>query len=432
MPGLAPLLCPFLFSFFIMFRFFILFLALSAGSWAGEVHLTLEGAPSYALRHNLSLAAARLGIEEARGRLNQAGRLSNPEIELQLNRNLRAPEGAVSVTFSQKFPLTARLRLAKSITRAELAAAEAEVRNAERKLTADVKSSAVKLLGITGQKTLREKQLGNSRDLQGFLLKRVEVGEASLVDASLVDLETQQLRTEVLQLDVERATLLGTLRPLLGLGESSVPVIDGALPTINGSPGQGVNLAARPDYVASQSMSEAARQGVLLARAQKWQDIGLGLNVMEQRSEDAPEGFQRDTFVGLRFSLELPFWNQNTGRIQEATAAAARAAREVDALGLTISAEVAAARETMAVLEMLVRSLDADLLPKASEIEQQLRASYSSGQSTLTDVLRARDRRLLIERQRLDALRDYHLARVRHEAAIGSGVPAAFSIRPSK
>ncbi|MDQ3621821.1 MAG: TolC family protein [Verrucomicrobiota bacterium] len=305
--------------------------ALLASGVAAEVRLTLESAPAYALRHNPSLAAARLRIEEARGRLNQAGRLSNPEVELELNRNFRAPEGAVGVAFMQKFPLTARLRLEKAVTRAELTAAEAEVRNAERKLAAEVRSAAVKLLGLGGQKTLRERQLGNSRELSGFTRKRVETGEASLVDASLVELEAQQLQTEVLQLDVERSALIGDLRPLLGLAAGDAPVITGTLPGIGRLPRRGADLAARPDFEAARNTAEAARQSAALARAQKWEDIRAGLNVMEERSEDAPEGFERDTFVGLRFSLPLPLWNNNAGRIQEAAAAAVRAEKEIGA-----------------------------------------------------------------------------------------------------
>lgn len=404
-----------------MLRFLIVFSALLSGVLAGEVHLTLESAPAYAARHNLTLAAARLRIDEARGRLNQAGRLSNPDLELELNRNVRMPEGSVNVSLMQRFPLTARLRLEKNVSRAELAAAEAEVRNAERKLTADVRTAVVKLLGIHAQQALRETQIGNSRELAEFLRRRVEVGEGSLIDASLVDLEAQQLRTETLQHDVDHAALLGDLRPLLGIAPNDVPVLDGTLPAIGGTPGRGVAVSARPDFAAAQRTADAARQSVLLARAQTWQDIGVGFNVMRERSEDAPEGFQHDTFLGLRFSLPLPIWNRNTGRIQEATATAARAEKEVEALALTINAEARAARDTMATLSKLVATLDADLLPKASQIEEQLRVNYSAGQTPLTEVLRARDRRLLIERQRVDALRDYHLARVRYEAAIGNG-----------
>ena len=75
-------------------------------------------------------------------------------------------------------PLTARLRHEKAASRAELAAAEAEVRDAERKLAAEVSASAVKLLALSGQRDLRDRQLGNSRELSGFLLKRAGRGGA--------------------------------------------------------------------------------------------------------------------------------------------------------------------------------------------------------------------------------------------------------------
>ena len=104
---------------------------------------------------------------------------------------------------------------------------------------------------------------------------------------------------------------------------------------------------------------------------------------------------------------------------EEADAAAKRAALETDALAFQIRAETATARDTMAALARVVTDLDSALLPKAAQIEKQLRESYASGLTPLTEVLRARDRRLALERQRLDVLRDYHLARVRHLSAIG-------------
>lgn len=54
-----------------------------------------------------------------------------------------------------------------------------------------------------------------------------------------------------------------------------------------------------------------------------------------------------------------------------------------------------------------------------SQVEEQLRTSYGTGQTPLTEVLRARSRRLELSQRRVDALRDYHLARVRYDAAIG-------------
>jgi outer membrane protein, heavy metal efflux system len=399
-----------------MFRSFILFLALASMTAAAETRLSVEAAAAYAVNHHPGLAAARLRIDEARGRFRQAGRLANPELELELSRNTRAPEGSWSLAFTQKFPLTSRLRLEKSVSNAELEAARAEVRNEERKLAGQVRELAVKVVALRQQRALREKQIGNSKDLANFMTKRVEAGEASALDAGQVQLETQQLEAELLQLDVTRVTLLGELRPLLGLKTGATLDITGELSTPGSLPAGGANPGARADFLAAQAQIRAAENSVELARAQKWEDVGVGFGVEHERSEDAPEGFERDTFLGLKFSLPLPLWNKNEGRIDEAKAATARAHKEADALAATIRGEAAAARSEMAALAKIVAKLD-ELIPTAARLEEQFRTSYGTGQVALPEVLRARVKRLELEQQRVDALRDYHLARARHQTA---------------
>ena len=71
----------------------------------------------------------------------------------------------------------------------------------------------------------------------------------------------------------------------------------------------------------------------------------------------------------------------------------------------------------MEAYSQILSELDSKALPQATQFEEQLRSSYSTGQAPLFDVLRARSRRLELQRQRLDALRDYHLARIRHTSA---------------
>jgi len=403
-----------------MFKSIFITFAIVTVADAAEFRFSEESAVDRALAHNPGLVAARLRIDEAQGRLRQSGRLSNPELEVELSRNVRSPEGAWSVGFKQQFPLTARLRLEKAISSAELAAAVAEVRNEERKLVGQVRTAAVKVLALKSQRAAREKQLATSRELAGFMGKRVEAGEASILDTTQVQLESRQLETELLQLDLERVALLGDLRPLLGLSADANLAITGELPSPSRLPSGGVNPDARADFAAAQSNIEAAEQSVKLARAQKWADFGVGLNVQHERSEDVPEGFERDTFVGLAFSLPLPLWNRNDGRVDETVAAAARARKEAEALAVNIRAEAATARGQMAVLAQVLAKLDDELVPAAARLEEQFRLNYATGLTPLPEVLRARTRRLEVERQRLDALRDYHLARVRFKTATGT------------
>jgi len=71
-----------------------------------------------------------------------------------------------------------------------------------------------------------------------------------------------------------------------------------------------------------------------------------------------------------------------------------------------------------------VAAMDSGLLPKAPQAEEQLRTSYGTGQTPLTEVLQTQLRRLALSQRRVDALRDFHLARVRYDAAIGRSFSA--------
>jgi cobalt-zinc-cadmium efflux system outer membrane protein len=383
---------------------------------AGGVALSIDATADYALKHNPALTAARFRIDEARGRLQQSGRLGTPDLEVEFTRMTSGPEGALGMSLTQRFPVTARLRYERDVSRAELAAAEAEVRDGERKLVGEARALAVKIVASRGQRELRARQQENSRELSGFLLKRVETGEASGVDAAQVELETQQLELEALQLTATEVALAGELRVLLGVaGDVN---ITGSLPAPTAAPG-GAETAERPDVQAAEYRVTAAQAAAQQQRASRWEDVSVGAIYGAERTLDVPEPVETQYLLGVKLSIPLPLWNNNAGRIREAEAAAARAAQEVQAVRFTANTQVAAARGEMTALAKLVTALDAQLLPKAAEIEERIRQQYATGQSPLTDVLRARSRRLDLQRQRLDALRDYHLARVRHEAAVG-------------
>ena len=388
---------------------------------AGSIALSVDAAADYALRQNPTLAAARLSIAQAQGRLQHSGRLSNPELDLEFARMTRGREGLLGVSLMQRFPLTARLRFEKAASRAELAAAEAEVRDGERKLAAEVRAQAIRLIASRGQRELRARLQENSRELAGFLQNRVESGEAAAVEATQVDLETQVLQLEALQLSAAETALAGELRALLGAPQAVT--ITGELPAPK-SIGHAARIAGRADIEAAEHRLAAAEAAAQKQRASRWEDFGVAASYTRERTKDEPESLETDHVIGLRVSIPLPLWNDNAGRIQEAEATAARATEEVMATRFSARAEAATAREEMAALVTLLTQLDAQLLPKATQIEEQIRQQYATGQSPLTDVLRARSRRLELQRQRLDALRDYHLARVRFEAAT--------SLRPAR
>ncbi len=404
-----------------MFRIFVLLLFLSHARGGRAESFTLESAVSHALARNAELAAARLSIAEAEGRALQSGRLANPELEAEAKPNVRGREYSFGLGFVQKFPLTNRLRLEKAVTRAEVAAAAAEVRAAERELATAVRVVGVKVLALRESKALKEKQIANSRELAETATRIAEKGEGSVLEAAQFEMEAQQLALDLLQLDAERASLVGEVRPLLGLASGGTVEFTGSLPAAAASGGAAPNMAERPDYQAAQARIEAARQEVAVAKANKWEDLSVGLLAEAERAEDAPNGLENDQFIGLRFSLPLPLWNKNEGRIAETEATVTRRELEAEALAAQVSAEAAAARDEMNAARRILTETEGTLLPKAREIEEKIAAFYQQAQpgSQLADVLRSRERRLALEQARLDALRAYHLARIRYEAALG-------------
>ena len=90
------------------------------------------------------------------------------------------------------------------------------------------------------------------------------------------------------------------------------------------------------------------------------------------------------------------------------------------ALGWNIELEADAALAEMREWASLIEEIGAKLLPLANEQADFAETAWREGQSDLQTVLRAREQRLELAGTRLDALREFHLARVRHEAALGN------------
>ena len=373
-----------------------------------------------ALGHNVDLEAARLTVAEARGRLFQAGRLSNPEVEAAIRPHVNGRERLGEFGITQRFPLTARLRLAKDVSKFELAAAEAEVANAERLLAGDVRTAVTQALVLAARMDLRRRQQSNSIELAEFARRTAVAGEGPGIDALQLDLETGQHAVRLKGLEAEANVFQARLRPLLGIAEEEGPSFSGSLEEPRTlPPAPEVLKKRRPDQAAAAARSSAAQEAARLAHTGKWEDVGLGLFGEIDRNEDGPFGLQTDHRVGIRLSVPLPLWNRNRGRIGEASANARRVALEAEALDRRVRAEIASADSEMRGAFVALRGITDTLLPKALAIEDRITRARAEGQASFTDLLRARERRLELESARIDALAGYHLAATRLLTAVG-------------
>ena len=366
---------------------------------------------------NPDLAAARLRIQEALGRMNQSGRLTNPEFDTSLEHNPRFREGRIEVGFSQRFPVTDRLRLEKAVSATELRASESEVREIERLLVGQAREAVVKVLASRQRRDLLRQQSTVSKEFSDFLAESAAKGEGSPLDAGQAKLETASLSTEIRQLEAGEAALVGELKPLLGMRPGEAIQVGGNLPEPS-LPALGADPSLRPDFQVAKLGVIAAAQSVALEQARRYDDVEGGIFTGLERTEDAPEGYQNEAVVGLRFKMALPFWNKNEGNIQEAQARKIRKEKEAIALGRGIRLEAEAAFAEMQEWAKLIREINDTLLPLADEQSTLAETTYRNGQGEIQSVLRSREKRLQLAAARLDALREFHLARVRHETAL--------------
>ena len=383
-----------------------------------SVDITLANVADRIRAHNPELAAARWRIREAEGRMNQSGRLSNPDLETSFESNSRFREGKLEIGFSQRFPVTGRLQLEKEVSRTELKASEAEVREVERQIIAKAREAVVKVLANRQRRELLREQSGVSKEFSQFLSEIAAKGEGSALDAGQAKLEAAGLSMEIRQLDASETALVGDLKPLLGILPGESLSVSGSLPSPS-LPSVAADPSRRPDFQAAKLNAQAAAHGVALEQARRYDDVEGGFFAAAERTEDAPEGYENEAIIGLRFKVALPFWNKNEGAIQEAEAKKERTEKEAIAIGRSIRLEAEAARAEMAEWTRLIGEIDNTLLPLADEQSKLAEDAYRNGQGEIQSVLRSRDKRLQLSAARLDALREFHLARVRHDSALG-------------
>ena len=395
---------------------FSLFLA--AVSSAPALTLTLSDIGPRVRAAHPSLKAARMAVEEARGRQLGAGRLSNPSVGMDSRNETFLSPGQVLLSLDQSFPITRRLRLEKQLTGQLVTAAELEVRDAERRLISDAQTLAVQILAIEQQRGLRQQQTALATKLSEFVAGRAKAGELSALDAAQAQVDAQRLIVEARKLEGESRSLLGNLKPMLNLDPDDSLSISGALPEM-GVPGKGANWVMRADYQLAEAKRTASQTDIGLAKANQWQDVSAGIFAGPEYQN--PSGVDRRTngVIGFRFSLPLPFWNKNQGQIAEKTATGERVRLEQAALAKQIRSEVENARQEMQTNYELAHETRDKLLPLVIEQTGKLEKAYESGQTDLLTFFRAREQRLELEAAALNAVRDFHLARIRYEAAIG-------------
>jgi cobalt-zinc-cadmium efflux system outer membrane protein len=407
-----------------MYKFILL--VLLAGCFpvamCGEdtVSVSLQNVAVLVREQNPNLVSAKYLIEEARGRHEQAGRLENPSLQVSYSQNAGIEERELTIGFSQKFPLTSRLRLEKTITESEWRQVTEEVRHVERELIMSAQSTIIRIIALRERRQLLEKQSAILLAFAESLREAAEKGEGSQLEAQQARLESDIFKLEIQQLSAAEIAEIGALKPLLGLITEQDVVIEGSLGQPQEHEHKSVDLTQRADYLAANYRVGAAADGLDLARAHQYEDIEVGVFAGWGREKELPAQYEDKTIMGVQLTVPLPLWNRNRGAIMEAQSRLRRREHELSALGRNIQQQAATARAEMSQWSALYQEIEEKLSPLAEEHATLAEKAYLQGMSEIAGVLRAKERQVQLQLAKLDALREYHLARIRYETAVSN------------
>ena len=397
---------------------------------AAPLSLSKEQAVARALQQNPALNAARTTIDRALGNRQQAGRWANPELSIDYATDQTfndEGEYGYSVGFEQRFPVTNRLRLQKSIAQDEIELAAAEVANQVRLLTLEVETSVAAATALEAQIELRDERLQLNRKFAAFMESRVQAGEVSSVETNQVQIELYAVEQEKQELSNTLLLELAKLKQLIGANvdaelslthQFELPATQPQLASLTQE-----SLMQHPEYRMKALLSGISDKRVSVVKAERWADIAVRVFFDEERSVDDPGGLGTDRFFGVGVSIPLPLLDRKQGAILASRAEQRQFKYELDRVGLEVRSE-AHTQATLAVsLYQQARDYDQHLTQLVEKNLAEMKSAYGAGQINLVELFRSQQQGLRVQSAQLTKLHDFEQAIIRWKAATAQAQP---------
>jgi cobalt-zinc-cadmium efflux system outer membrane protein len=386
-----------------------------------------------ALASNGELAATRIEIERARGRLRQAGLRPNPTLEVEQTTGRftgSEDERETSVGIAVPIEVGGKRRRRVELAQVELEAVEAEVAERERRLTLEVLTVYVEALSALRE--LETTESLNQVDLQTtrFVQARVNEGESAPLELNLLRAEVDRLRSRRALVEGRLTTALLKLKALAGISGAEPLRLREDLTTIRQpafpqsvDAAIAIALRSRPDLRLARLNEEVAEAGLKLARASASPDLTAFTRYSISRSafEDTPIGVLRDRDKTLTFGVlvGIPIFNRNQGNKAEAAALISQARTRREYLEQIIRSEVQSAYARYEAARSAALTFEQGVIARSTENIRVIRAAYELGQFQITDLLSEQRRLLDSQHEYTETLTERYRALADLQAALG-------------
>ena len=385
-------------------------LAVSATCFAQTktISLTKQGAVDFALKNNLELRAVKIGIDEAKGRLHQSGRLENPSLRLEYGTTKIIRDGdefEFSVGISQKFPLTDRLSKETDVSQIDVRLAEMEYAQAMRSLTLKVELAYINAQEKFAVLKTKKDALKVFDDIIETIRQASERGEASPISVNLARSESARYKNEIIQDEIDAESAIIELETLLGFSHSQKLSIAETL-----APAENPNvkfssalLENRPDYQMFKLAEESTKAQIALIKAKKFEDPEIGIFYSRSRREDEPRGLINEDALGIALSIPLPF-NSFDGSIQEKLASRRRAETLSTSKEIDIRNEIRIWQMRFNKYSEALKQFDDETIALVKKSETDLLKAQKLGQTEIIEVLNIRKNLFELQIRRINMI----------------------------
>lgn len=387
-----------------------------------QTNLNAQTAVSIALLNNRTLQAQFESIGISQAELAQASRLKNPEF----SGSWRLPTHAPTVLNAEYALAQDFLDLLMLPTRKKIAA---------RNLEGTKLRVAHEVLRLSGEVQAGFYTMQAHQQFAQRLAIITEVNEAAADIAkrqhdagNINDLELHnqqaayaQTRLDLAKAEAQTRSDRERLNRLLGLwGKQTAWQIAAELPRLPDKEPPLENLEA---IAVTRRLDLAAARGEVLAVASA---LKLKKNFRYLPGAtvgvDAEHELDHSWVIGPTLSVEVPLFDQGQGPVAKLAAEYRRAQRNFEALAVNIRSEVREARDALIVARDAAEYHAKVLLPQRQRILRETLLQYNAMQKSNLELLAAKEREQLGERESIEALRDYWMARAQLESAVGGSL----------
>lgn len=386
--------------------------------------LTADVAVQIALLNNRELQATYEDLGIAQADLIAAGLLKNPVLEAEFRWPGR-PANPWEIHVVQDFMDALLLPLRERVAADAFEQAKLKVAHAVLDIDAEVRTAFYSAQGAEQSAGLRGKVAEALETVALIAERRYEAGNINDLELANEQAARLEARAELLRAKAEALDQRERLTGLMGLwGVQAADWRMGEhLPDLPGdeAPAEGLESLA----VANRLDLAAARQEIVkladAAGLAAYAGLVPQLNVAGH-IEREPEG---EATWGPSVALPVPVFDQGQAVVGRAQAQLRQSRQRYWALAVRIRSEVRGARNRMVAARQLADQYRNDLLPLRRRIVAESQLQYNAMQVGPAELLRAHQAELEAGGRYVDALRDYWVARVKLERALGTRFPPA-------